>query len=107
MAATYPKSKFYGVDLYDSKITDDIPENCSFPECKLDKRLPFDDAVFDYVFVGCAVLVIKNEDLPKLLVELKRVLKPGGYLEWLVSVSSVDEYYPENPKTLKTPILCF
>ncbi|RUS20414.1 S-adenosyl-L-methionine-dependent methyltransferase [Endogone sp. FLAS-F59071] len=83
MAAAYPKSKFYGVDFYDSKITDDIPENCSFPKCKLDKRLPFDDAVFDYVFVRCCVLAIKKEDLPKLLLELKRVLKPGGYLEWL------------------------
>ena len=53
------------------------------------EKLPFDDASFDTV-VTCLTLCSVS-DVPKVLAEIRRVLKPGGQFLFLEHVLSEDE----------------
>jgi ubiquinone/menaquinone biosynthesis C-methylase UbiE len=43
--------------------------------------IPFESNTFDYVEQSITSLAYKSEDWPKVLQELKRVTKPGGYIQ--------------------------
>lgn len=50
MAQEFPQSSFVGVDMAEVFPKTDLPPNCSFTIGNTLKRLPFEDATFDYVF---------------------------------------------------------
>ncbi|RUS20751.1 hypothetical protein BC937DRAFT_94464 [Endogone sp. FLAS-F59071] len=82
IAESYPKSIIVGIQLDGYKIRDDIPNNLSIAKCNVDNPLPFPISTFDFVFIRCACCGVLKTTWPNFLLELKRVLKPGGYLEW-------------------------
>lgn len=88
IAESYPKSTIVGIQLDGYKIRDDIPNNLSITKCNVDNPLPFPISTFDYVFIRCACYGVLKTTWLNFLLELKRVLKPGGYLEWFVSIKS-------------------
>jgi len=78
MSAEYPFSTFVGVDiapLFPSKS----PGNAAFVKCNVLNGLPFPDNTFDFVRHGFLMLSINWQE--KLVKELIRVTRPGGYIE--------------------------
>jgi ubiquinone/menaquinone biosynthesis C-methylase UbiE len=62
-------------------------------------KVPFSEASFDIVFAACVFHHIDHDEHSALLVELRRVLSPGGML-------FVFEHNPYNPLTVKTVRNC-
>jgi demethylmenaquinone methyltransferase/2-methoxy-6-polyprenyl-1,4-benzoquinol methylase len=41
------------------------------------RNLPFEDNSFDLLYNGCMLDLIPEQDMPQILAEFKRVLRPG------------------------------
>jgi len=68
-----------GIDLSDKliEIVKQKTPNLKFVQGDM-LKLPYKDASFDGVFAKASILHIAKEDVPKVLAEIKRVLKPKG-----------------------------
>jgi ubiquinone/menaquinone biosynthesis C-methylase UbiE len=82
-----PAGKVYGIDI--------SPEMIGKTKKRLDKEglanraelccgdatyLPFDDSAFDAVFMGFTLEIFDTPEIPRVLAQTKKVLKPGGRL---------------------------
>ncbi|CAG8558929.1 3997_t:CDS:2 [Acaulospora morrowiae] len=82
MATEFPSSKFFGIDISNMYPQEIKPPNVYFEEADLLEGLPFDDNTFDFVVMRNMVSALKLGDWEnKVLQELIRVCKPGGYIE--------------------------
>ncbi|WVW79122.1 hypothetical protein I302_101087 [Kwoniella bestiolae CBS 10118] len=75
MAREFPEAEFIGIDLVPIQ-PDTLPDNCSFAMDDITKGLPYPDGTFD--LVTGRLLVMGLRDYPSLLVDIARVIKPGG-----------------------------
>lgn len=81
MATDFPNSNFTGVDIVTTFPTE-RPRNVTFKNSGVITGLPFPDNTFDFVHMSSKVLYFTEAEWrTKIVVELVRVLKPGGYLE--------------------------
>ncbi|CAG8701015.1 7632_t:CDS:2, partial [Dentiscutata heterogama] len=82
MATDYPRVSFTGVDIspiYPSEIK---PCNLTFHTANILEGLPFPDNHFDFVYMRFLLTAFTEDDWQnKVIQELCRVLKPGGYIE--------------------------
>ncbi len=78
--AVAPSGAAYGTDL--SPVMLDLARTrAAGPLCRADAvRLPFADASFDRLFSSYVLDLLPLADLPDLLADFKRVLRPGGRL---------------------------
>lgn len=81
MAMAYPASSFFGTDIADVFAFPNAPANCTFQVADTLKGLPFPDNTFDFVFQRFHELCFRKKEWPIVLEELKRVTKPGGWIE--------------------------
>ncbi|GBC08500.1 hypothetical protein RclHR1_08170008 [Rhizophagus clarus] len=81
MANEFPDVNVYGIDLVDfpSKIK---PYNCKFFLGNVIFGLPWVDNTFDYIWSRCLFTEIKSKHWLPLLLEMYRVLKPNGIIEF-------------------------
>ncbi|CAG8537662.1 6695_t:CDS:2 [Cetraspora pellucida] len=93
VAAEYPNTEFYGVDS-NIQNSDNNFNNVTFIECNIFKKLPFPDNEFDYIFAKDKILYMEKNTFLKVLSEILRVLKPGGWLEILCSFNTEHVYGP-------------
>jgi SAM-dependent methyltransferase len=63
------------------------------------EHLPFADNVFEIAFVGCVLHHVPHSKHPRILNELRRILKPTGFL-------FVFEHNPVNPLTVRAVRTC-
>ncbi|CAG8560048.1 7142_t:CDS:2 [Paraglomus occultum] len=81
MASSYPLSTFVGIDIA-PLFYGDCPVNTAFFQCNVFDGLPFPDNTFDFVRQGFLIVCIDWETWKdKVVKELIRVTKPGGYIE--------------------------
>ncbi|KAG2230641.1 hypothetical protein INT48_005909 [Thamnidium elegans] len=84
MATEFPNSQFYGIDYFPSYPTTVKPANTSF--CQYDilnpGGFPYPDNYFDYVFMRQVSNCFSETDWTLIIKEIKRMLKPGGYVEF-------------------------
>ncbi|KAL1920789.1 uncharacterized protein VTP21DRAFT_11424 [Calcarisporiella thermophila] len=85
MAAKYRKSTFIGVDICSQllPLPNLHPTNCIFRQVNLGKPLPFPNEHFDYIYMRAMGLAFTSSQWRWVLKELRRVLKPGGSIEWI------------------------
>lgn len=84
MALEFPRSEFYAtdiVDLFDGTVANGAPGNVRFGLADTLKGLPFEDGTFDYCFQRLHCAVWREAEWPKVINELVRVTKPGGWIE--------------------------
>ncbi|KAI9236492.1 MAG: S-adenosyl-L-methionine-dependent methyltransferase [Podila humilis] len=84
MAKEYPNATVYGVDinpnLFPSAQTP-VPSNCLFTQSNILTRMSFPESYFDFVYQRFLYLGLTVDDWPLALKELRRVMKPGGWIE--------------------------
>ncbi len=61
------------------------------------RTMPFPDSLFDTVYIAATLELFDTPDIPRVLGEIKRVLKPGGRL----GVNSMSREGKKNPRFLK------
>ncbi|RUS19560.1 S-adenosyl-L-methionine-dependent methyltransferase [Endogone sp. FLAS-F59071] len=84
MALEFPRSEFYAtdvVDLFDGMVASGAPGNVRFGLADTLKGLPFEDGMFDYCFQRVHCVVWRETEWAKVIQELVRVTKPGGWIE--------------------------
>ncbi|KAI7855347.1 hypothetical protein BDC45DRAFT_505987 [Circinella umbellata] len=82
MASEFPQAQFYGIDLSTMYPADIKPLNTHFCQGDVLNGLPYMDNYFDFVHMSLVYNCFSFEDRKKLLNEIRRVLKPGGYVEF-------------------------
>jgi len=82
-----PKGKAYGIDLSTGmmEISKERLEKAGLEDrvklfCGDAASLPFDDSTFDAVFMSFTLELFDTPEIPKVLEQIKRVLKPEGRL---------------------------
>ena len=83
MGKKYPKSNFVGLDLSTmfSNQETNMPSNCKFLQHDVTQPLPFPDHHFDYIHQRFIIAGVREHGWPQIIVNLMRVLKPGGWIE--------------------------
>ncbi|GAN03832.1 type 11 methyltransferase [Mucor ambiguus] len=83
MATEFPESQFHGIDILANYPTTVKPANTFF--CQHDilhpKGLPYPDDYFDYIHMRQVYSCFSEQDWVTVMKEIKRLLKPGGYVE--------------------------
>ncbi|PKK72775.1 S-adenosyl-L-methionine-dependent methyltransferase [Rhizophagus irregularis] len=81
MAEMYPKVTFIGIDISTVFPTETKFSNVTFFLANVLDGLPFEKNTFDFVFQRFLTSSYTNKQWEKVINELIRILKPGGYLE--------------------------
>ncbi len=97
MAQQFSQANVIGLDIQPPPATSNAvtmgktiaPDNYVFVEGDITKGLPFADATFDYVHMRLVVLALPAAQWGPAINEIKRVTKPGGWVELIdTSVTS-------------------
>lgn len=89
MARQFPNANVVGVDIAPPSVTSAAvtqgqvkpPDNYVFVEGDVTKGLPFEDNSFDFVHMRLVVLAIPYAQWLPVITELRRVTRPGGWIE--------------------------
>jgi ubiquinone/menaquinone biosynthesis C-methylase UbiE len=89
MAQIFPQANVIGVDvnlppadsLAEEGKGDVRPPNYTFVQANLFEGLPFADGSFDFVHMRLLIMAIPHEQWSKVIDELIRVTRPGGWVE--------------------------
>ena len=95
--AVGPEGKVSGIDVSDGMLSvasekvarEGLSQNVDLQVADA-RKLPFDDAVFDAAFTSFTLELFELDEIPEVLTEVARVLKPGGRLG-VVSMAAVAE----------------
>ncbi|KAL0082976.1 hypothetical protein J3Q64DRAFT_1153972 [Phycomyces blakesleeanus] len=85
MAVDFPDAEVHGVDITDTMYPLTIkPPNVSFIKADVldPKGLPYPSEYFDYVHMQLVYACFSRPDWTTIVKEIRRVLKPGGYVEF-------------------------
>lgn len=85
MAIEHPDAHVTGLDMADMFPTTIRPENVTFQQHNLLDGLPYDDNTFDFVHMRQLIVALRASEWPAILVEIRRVLKPGGLVQLMES----------------------
>lgn len=91
MSTAFPKSTFIGIDQSSFYPRDIKPRNCHFRSCgslvQDQLTLPFPDNSIDYIYQRDMNWGLTGQTWQPLLQEYQRILKPGGWIEFVEPVS--------------------
>jgi SAM-dependent methyltransferase len=76
----------------EEKVTEDIRGNIVFQAVDLRKPLPFDGETFEVVYAHLSLHYFDHRTTKRIFSEIRRVLKPGGVLAFLVHSVHDPEY---------------
>ncbi|KAI8979564.1 S-adenosyl-L-methionine-dependent methyltransferase, partial [Mycotypha africana] len=84
MATDFPDSQFFGIDINTNYPKTIKPPNTNFLQWDIlnSKGVPFPNEYFDYIFMRQVYTCFSAEDWKTVMMEVKRLLKPGGYVEF-------------------------
>ncbi|KAI8378971.1 S-adenosyl-L-methionine-dependent methyltransferase [Blakeslea trispora] len=82
MATEFPNAEFYGIDIAPIYPTAIKPPNTFFTQCDVLNGLPYPDECFDYIHMRHVYTCFSNQEWELVMNEIKRLLKPGGYVEF-------------------------
>ncbi|CAG8590822.1 15047_t:CDS:2 [Racocetra fulgida] len=100
---SYQSSMFTGVDKMPLFPQEKKPENAKFLQANVLNGLPFLDDTFDFVYMGLLVTAFTAIEWEKVIPEIVRVTKQGGWIEFM---ESDFQYYNEGPTTARLTDSC-
>ncbi|KAI8344810.1 hypothetical protein BC941DRAFT_17640 [Chlamydoabsidia padenii] len=83
MAEDFPHSQFFGLDITPVFPEGIKPPNVTFALGNLVERLPYPDHHFDYIHQRLLIFGLTLPQWDLAIQELLRVLKPGGWVEFV------------------------
>lgn len=105
-----PGAQLYGFDIQPAHFPSDaiLPSNIKLAQQDVLQGVWSDDLTdsFDFVHIRAFSSLIKNNDLSIILGTIKKLLKPGGYLQWdetdpgSMTASAPEESSVQSTKTL-------
>lgn len=83
-----PATKFFGIDINEAMLKkanqrlcfSGLGDKITLKQLGADRIIPFDTDYFDKVYVESVLGIQENDELPKMIAEIGRVLKPSGQL---------------------------
>ncbi|KAF7724305.1 hypothetical protein EC973_001151 [Apophysomyces ossiformis] len=81
VAIDHPSAQVIGVDMADMFPMTIRPENVRFQLHNVLEGLPYEDASFDFVHMRLMLGALRTNEWPEVLIEIDRVLKPGGSVQ--------------------------
>ncbi len=83
LAIAFPHAKVFGLDVHadSEKLTETLPSNYRFIKGNVLEELPFPDMTFDFVHQRFLHVAIPVTQWQHVIQELKRVTRPGGWIE--------------------------
>ncbi|CAG8520408.1 23509_t:CDS:2 [Cetraspora pellucida] len=79
----YPTVDIIGIDISPHQPSQIKPGNFTFIKANILEGLPFEDNTFDYVFQRFMSYAYTKDEWPRAIDEIFRVLKPGGFVEFM------------------------
>lgn len=95
LCAEFPAARVVGIDLVPSKARG-RPANYAFVRANVLHGLPFASDSFDYTHQRLMVTALPLVTWPRVVADIVRVTRPGG---WIELVESGDEIDPRGPAT--------
>jgi len=84
VAKDHPNVNVLGIDTLNTFQETERPENCRFEVVNaLEFPMPYNDNSFDLIHIECFGLILKDSVQEEFLTEITRLLKPGGYFQWV------------------------
>ncbi|CAG8593890.1 9251_t:CDS:2 [Ambispora leptoticha] len=86
MATNYPLSSFTGIDISATFPIEIKPQNATFIQANIFDGLTYPDSHFDFIYLRHLAVALTDEQWQKtVMIELVRILKPGGMIEIMES----------------------
>ncbi|KAI9007431.1 S-adenosyl-L-methionine-dependent methyltransferase [Phycomyces nitens] len=85
MASQFPQAQVLGMDLRPPHEQQGGPKNLRYVEADIKQSWPMGDNSIDFIFQRNMGQVIQKDQWGHVLGEMRRVLKPGGYIELVES----------------------
>ncbi|RHZ88800.1 hypothetical protein Glove_21g368 [Diversispora epigaea] len=82
MASEYTRSSFVGLDIFPMFPSEIKPNNTDFVMEDVRNNLPFESNYFDYIFLGDMGFCFTDYEFDCVVTECRRILKPGGWIEF-------------------------
>jgi ubiquinone/menaquinone biosynthesis C-methylase UbiE len=83
MSSLFPQAHIIGVDVALTSLLRPLPPGCLFAQANILHGLPFPEGQFTYTHQRLLVAAIPALQWPRVIHELVRVTKPGGWVELL------------------------
>lgn len=99
VASDYPNVNVLGIDHYNTFQGTEYPKNCRFDIIDASKwPMPLEGNKFDLIHIEVFGLVLPTSQYEEFLAEIYRLLKPGGYIQWIEPDLEVWNAGPEGKK---------
>ncbi|BCL79787.1 class I SAM-dependent methyltransferase [Ktedonobacteria bacterium brp13] len=101
MAQQFPRTLITGIDLTPlSESTITFPKNCRFQQCDIFKGIPFPPYSFDFVHQRFLIFALPVNRWSPVIQEIKRVTRPGGWIELTDPDLTFNNQGPETAKLM-------
>lgn len=100
MAAIFPQARIIGVDVALTSLPHPLPTTCLFAQANILEGLPFPDEQFTYTHQRLLVAAIPALHWPRVVHELVRVTKIGGWVELLEIGDTIQNAGPATKRLL-------
>lgn len=107
VAREFPNGQLDGfdIDLHRAPSKQSLPSNVTLRNWNIFEDVPSDlVGKYDFVHVRLLILVIENSDPRRVICNLLKFLKPGGYLQW-DELDCVNMCVKKDDATMATPAL--
>ncbi|RHZ83095.1 hypothetical protein Glove_99g152 [Diversispora epigaea] len=85
MASEFKSCNFYGIDNRPLSPKDTYPDNCHFEMGNFYEKIPYPDEYFDFVYLRLTMVHVKKSHYDFVMKEMHRILKKGGWIEFMES----------------------
>ncbi len=100
MSGLFPQAHIIGVDIALTSLPQPVPTNCLFAQANILEGLPFPDQQFTFTHQRLLVAAIPALHWPRIIRDLVRVTRAGGWIELLEVGDTIQNAGPATKRLL-------